>query len=108
MLYEVITVPLLPFHTWLADAHTEAPTSGSVVLAGVLLKMGTYGLLRFAFPLFPDAAAIFAPYLAGRITSYNVCYTKLLRFELGLTRHRPRPEKLRHGVSTGRISPCSH
>ena len=59
-----IKVPLFPFHTWLPDAHVEAPTAGSVILAGVLLKMGTYGLLRFAFPLFPDAAAYFAPWLA--------------------------------------------
>jgi NADH-quinone oxidoreductase subunit M len=59
-----IKVPLFPFHTWLPDAHVEAPTAGSVILAGVLLKMGTYGLVRFAFPLFPDAAAMFAPYLA--------------------------------------------
>ncbi len=60
-----IKVPLFPFHTWLPDAHVEAPTAGSVILAGVLLKMGTYGLLRFAFPLFPEAALFFAPYLAG-------------------------------------------
>jgi NADH-quinone oxidoreductase subunit M len=59
-----IKVPLFPFHTWLPDAHVEAPTAGSVILAGVLLKMGTYGLLRFAFPLFPEAAQYFAPYLA--------------------------------------------
>jgi NADH-quinone oxidoreductase subunit M len=59
-----IKVPLFPFHTWLPDAHVEAPTAGSVILAGVLLKMGTYGLVRFAFPLFPMAAAFFAPYLA--------------------------------------------
>src|SRR5262249_17731954 len=59
-----IKVPLFPFHTWLPDAPVEAPTAGSVILAGVLLKMGTYGLLRFAFPLFPTAAAFFAPYLA--------------------------------------------
>jgi NADH-quinone oxidoreductase subunit M len=59
-----IKVPLFPFHTWLPDAHVEAPTAGSVILAGVLLKMGTYGLVRFAFPLFPDAAATFAPVLA--------------------------------------------
>jgi NADH-quinone oxidoreductase subunit M len=59
-----IKVPLFPFHTWLPDAHVQAPTAGSVVLAGVLLKMGTYGLLRFSFPLFPDAAAYFAPALA--------------------------------------------
>ncbi len=59
-----IKVPLFPFHTWLPDAHVEAPTAGSVILAGVLLKMGTYGLVRFAFPLFPAAATFFAPYLA--------------------------------------------
>ena len=59
-----IKVPLFPFHTWLPDAHVEAPTAGSIILAGVLLKMGTYGLLRFAFPLFPDAAITFAPWLA--------------------------------------------
>ena len=54
----VIKVPLFPFHTWLPDAHVEAPTAGSVILAGVMLKMGTYGLLRFAFPLFPNAAHV--------------------------------------------------
>jgi NADH-quinone oxidoreductase subunit M len=59
-----IKVPLFPFHTWLPDAHVQAPTAGSVILAGVLLKMGTYGLVRFAFPLFPEAASAFAPYLA--------------------------------------------
>ena len=57
-------MPLFPFHTWLPDAHVEAPTPGSVILAGVLLKMGTYGLVRFAFPLFPAAALYFAPLLA--------------------------------------------
>ncbi len=51
-----IKVPMFPFHTWLPDAHTEAPTAGSVILAGVLLKMGTYGFIRFAMPLFPKAA----------------------------------------------------
>ncbi len=51
-----IKVPLFPFHTWLPDAHTEAPTAGSVILAGVLLKIGTYGLMRFTVPLFPTAA----------------------------------------------------
>jgi len=59
-----IKVPLVPFHTWLPDAHVQAPTAGSVILAGVLLKMGTYGFIRFAFPLFPAAAAALAPYLA--------------------------------------------
>jgi NADH-quinone oxidoreductase subunit M len=58
-----IKVPLFPFHTWLPDAHTEAPTAGSVILAGVLLKMGTYGLLRFNLALFPSAARAFAPYI---------------------------------------------
>jgi NADH-quinone oxidoreductase subunit M len=59
-----IKVPLFPLHTWLPDAHTEAPTAGSVILAGVLLKMGTYGLVRFCLPLFPDAARHAAPYIA--------------------------------------------
>ena len=63
-----IKVPLFPFHTWLPDAHVEAPTAASVILAGVLLKMGTYGLVRFAFPLFPIAATYFAPYLATLAT----------------------------------------
>ena len=56
-----IKVPVVPFHTWLPDAHVEAPTAGSVILAGVLLKMGTYGFLRFCLPLFPDASLTFAP-----------------------------------------------
>lgn len=56
-----IKVPLFPFHTWLPDAHTEAPTAGSVLLAGVLLKMGTYGFYRFAMPLFPQSVEYFSP-----------------------------------------------
>ncbi|OGK99349.1 MAG: NADH dehydrogenase [Candidatus Rokubacteria bacterium RIFCSPHIGHO2_12_FULL_73_22] len=56
-----IKVPLFPFHTWLPDAHVEAPTPGSVILAGVLLKMGTYGFLRFCLPFFPDASLAFGP-----------------------------------------------
>ena len=60
-----IKVPMFPFHTWLPDAHVEAPTAGSVVLAGVLLKMGAYGFLRFAIPLFPVAAAEFTPLILG-------------------------------------------
>jgi NADH-quinone oxidoreductase subunit M len=59
-----IKVPLFPFHTWLPDAHVEAPTGGSVLLAGVLLKMGTYGFVRFAMPLFPAASSVFMPVIA--------------------------------------------
>jgi NADH-quinone oxidoreductase subunit M len=58
-----IKVPMFPFHTWLPDAHVEAPTAGSVILAGVLLKMGTYGFVRFAMPLFPEATRVFAPWI---------------------------------------------
>jgi len=56
-----IKVPMWPFHTWLPDAHVEAPTAGSVILAGILLKLGGYGMIRFSLPLFPDAAHTFAP-----------------------------------------------
>ena len=59
-----IKVPLFPLHTWLPDAHVQAPTAGSVILAGVLLKMGTYGFIRFCLPLFPDAAIRLAPYFS--------------------------------------------
>lgn len=58
-----IKLPMLPFHTWLPDAHSEAPTAGSVILAGVLLKMGGYGFLRFCLPMFPDASVTFAPFI---------------------------------------------
>jgi NADH-quinone oxidoreductase subunit M len=60
----LIKVPAWPFHTWLPDAHTEAPTAGSMILAGVLLKLGAYGLLRLVLPLYPEKAADFAPVLA--------------------------------------------
>ena len=59
-----IKVPLFPFHTWLPDAHVEAPTAGSVLLAGVLLKMGTYGLIRFSLPLFPNMSHFLAPLIS--------------------------------------------
>jgi len=59
-----IKVPLFPLHTWLPDAHVEAPTAGSIILAGVLLKMGTYGMIRFCLPLFPEASHRAAPYVA--------------------------------------------
>ncbi|HEX2767279.1 MAG TPA: NADH-quinone oxidoreductase subunit M [Candidatus Limnocylindria bacterium] len=60
-----IKVPMWPFHTWLPDAHVEAPTAGSIILAGVLLKLGGYGFLRFSIPLLPDASASFAPIIIG-------------------------------------------
>ena len=60
-----VKVPLFPFHTWLPDAHVEAPTAASVILAGVLLKMGTYGLLRFCLPLFPNTSILLAPLICG-------------------------------------------
>ncbi len=59
-----IKVPMFPFHTWLPDAHVEAPTAGSVILAGVLLKMGTYGFVRFCLPLFPEASHTFIPVIS--------------------------------------------
>ena len=58
-----IKMPMVPFHTWLPEAHSEAPTAGSVILAGVLLKMGGYGFLRFCLPMFPEASVNFAPYI---------------------------------------------
>jgi len=60
-----IKVPMFPFHTWLPDAHVEAPTAGSVILAGVLLKMGTYGFIRFSLPILPDATRALLPWMAG-------------------------------------------
>jgi len=59
-----IKVPLFPFHTWLPDAHVQAPTAGSVILAGVLLKMGTYGFVRICLPMFPEATVTFMPYIS--------------------------------------------
>jgi NADH-quinone oxidoreductase subunit M len=72
-----IKVPMWPFHTWLPDAHVEAPTAGSVILAGVLLKMGGYGFLRLAIPLFPDAAARFAPWI-GLLAVIGIVYGALV------------------------------
>jgi NADH-quinone oxidoreductase subunit M len=72
-----VKVPMFPFHTWLPDAHVEAPTAGSVILAGVMLKMGGYGFLRLAFPLFPDAAHRFAPWI-GALAVVGIVYGALL------------------------------
>jgi len=72
-----IKVPMFPFHTWLPDAHVEAPTAGSVILAGVLLKMGGYGFLRLAIPLFPNASAAYAP-LIGILAVVGILYGALV------------------------------
>jgi NADH-quinone oxidoreductase subunit M len=72
-----IKVPMFPFHTWLPDAHTEAPTAGSVILAGVLLKMGTYGFIRFAIPLFPKAAFDLLP-LVSVLALIGIIYGALV------------------------------
>jgi NADH-quinone oxidoreductase subunit M len=71
-----IKVPMWPFHTWLPDAHTEAPTIGSVLLAGILLKMGTYGFVRIALPILPDAAHTYAPYI-GILAVIAIIYGSL-------------------------------
>ena len=72
-----IKVPMFPFHTWLPDAHVEAPTAGSVVLAGVLLKMGTYGFVRFALPLFPVAVVAYTPLILG-LSLVGIVYGSLV------------------------------
>ena len=123
-----IKVPMFPFHTWLPDAHVEAPTAGSVILAAVLLKMGTYGFLRFAMPLFPVASAQFAPWIAG-LALVGILYgalvamvqpdlKKLVAYSsvshlgfcmLGLYAMNPQGmsgamlQMLNHGVSTGAL-----
>jgi NADH-quinone oxidoreductase subunit M len=71
-----IKVPMWPFHTWLPDAHTEAPTVGSVLLAGILLKMGTYGFVRIALPILPDAARTWAPWI-GILAAIAIIYASL-------------------------------
>jgi len=74
-----VKLPMVPLHTWLADAHTEAPTAGSVILAGLLLKTGAYGLIRFAVPLFPDASRAFAP-VAMTLAVIGILYGAILAF----------------------------
>ncbi len=123
-----IKVPLFPFHTWLPDAHVEAPTGGSVMLAGILLKMGTYGFLRFAMPLFPQAAIAPAPILLtlsvigivyGSFVSMVqpdlkklVAYTSVAHLGfviLGLASFTPQGvmggalQAINHGISTGAL-----
>ena len=74
-----VKLSMVPLHTWLADAHTEAPTAGSVILAGLLLKTGAYGLIRFAVPLFPGAARTFAP-VAMTLAVIGILYGAILAF----------------------------
>src|SRR5204863_337854 len=71
-----VKVPMFPFHTWLPDAHTEAPTVGSVILAAVLLKLGTYGFVRIAIPILPDAAHSWAPFI-GLLAVIGIIYGAL-------------------------------
>jgi NADH-quinone oxidoreductase subunit M len=123
-----VKVPMFPLHTWLPDAHVEAPTAGSVILAGVLLKMGTYGFLRFAMPLFPQALQAALPWLIalsliGIIYGALVCMVqpdmkKLVAYSsvshlgfvmLGLFALNPQGvqgsilQMLNHGISTGAL-----
>jgi NADH-quinone oxidoreductase subunit M len=72
-----VKVPMWPVHTWLPDAHVQAPTAGSVILAGILLKLGGYGLLRFSLPMFPDASVYFTPLVYG-LSAVAVIYTSLV------------------------------
>jgi NADH-quinone oxidoreductase subunit M len=121
-----IKVPVFPFHSWLPDAHVQAPTAGSVILAGVLLKMGTYGIIRFCLPMFPEATVEWAPFVAtlgviGIIYGAWVCYAqtdvkKLVAYSsvshlgfviLGIFSLTPQGiqgatlQMVSHGVSTG-------
>lgn len=126
-----VKIPLFPFHTWLPDAHVEAPTPGSVILAGVLLKFGTYGLLRFAVPLFPYAVGLLAPWISllaviGIVYGSLVAYAqtdikKLIAYSsvahmgvvvLGIFSLNAKSvtgsmyQMLAHGVSTGGLFLC--
>jgi NADH-quinone oxidoreductase subunit M len=74
-----VKMPMWPVHTWLPDAHVEAPTAGSVILAGILLKMGGYGFLRFSLPMFPDASELFKPLVFG-LSAIAIVYTSLVAF----------------------------
>jgi NADH-quinone oxidoreductase subunit M len=74
-----VKMPMWPVHTWLPDAHVEAPTAGSVILAGILLKMGGYGFLRFSLPMFPQASSYFTPLIFG-LSVIAIVYTSLVAF----------------------------
>jgi len=72
-----VKMPMWPVHTWLPDAHVQAPTAGSVILAGVLLKMGGYGFIRFSLPMFPEGSAMFIPFVFV-LSGIAVVYTSLV------------------------------
>ncbi len=72
-----IKIPMFPFHTWLPDAHVQAPTAGSVILAGILIKLGAYGLIRFSLPFFPDASQYFAPFVFA-LSVFAIIYASLV------------------------------
>ena len=94
-----IKVPLFPFHTWLPDAHVEAPTAGSVILAGVLLKMGTYGFVRFCLPLFPEASLMphhHRPAGGGRHHLWGLDGTGPNRHQEARGLFQRQPSRLRH------------
>ena len=124
----MVKCPMFPFHTWLPDAHTEAPTAGSVILAGVLLKMGTYGFLRFCLPLFPEETARNAPIIMGlavvgiiygavvaavqpdvkKLVAYSsVAHMGFVMLGIFSLTHTGMPggayQQLNHGVSTGAL-----
>jgi NADH-ubiquinone oxidoreductase chain 4 len=71
-----VKVPMIPFHIWLPEAHVEAPTTGSVILAGILLKLGTYGFLRLSIPMFPEATLYFTPFVYV-LSVIAIIYTSL-------------------------------
>jgi NADH-quinone oxidoreductase subunit M len=73
-----VKMPMWPVHTWLPDAHVQAPTAGSVILAGVLLKMGGYGFIRFSLPMFPEASAQTFAWLVFGLSMVAVVYTSLV------------------------------
>ncbi len=123
-----IKVPMFPFHTWLPDAHVEAPTAGSVILAGVMLKLGTFGFVRYCIPLFPDAAAVFAPLIlilstigivyGALVAAMQTDVKKLVAYSsvshlgfvmLGLFSFTPQAlsgavlQMINHGISTGAL-----
>jgi NADH-quinone oxidoreductase subunit M len=123
-----IKVPMFPFHTWLPDAHVEAPTAGSVILAGVMLKLGTFGFVRFCIPLFPEAAQQFAPLInvlavigivyGALVAAMQTDVKKLVAYSsvshlgfvmLGLFAFTPQAlsgsvlQMVNHGISTGAL-----